>query len=346
MSLASDTESLATNLAAAWDAVVTKGGTRAQQANLYNIISALNPIGTPTDFQPISSSGKTDPVVVLAEMKEQLARVYNLLAQKRATIPPQRNFANLAAAILSIPDTISYVRFTYSNGTEQTIDDPTEAKNYMVGDTPAPNSDDITAIEYLVPMQNVNLGSSWTVIASNLPKLTHVEGIQNLYRARYIEAMLSNCPLYNEPLVFPTGAIEIHNLLNYSDSFNQPIVIPNSVTKLGDTIMHTVDTNPAFSSSVTIPNGVDCSEITRFLEGQNNFTGPLVVNTTSVPVSSAPASNDVVLIVHSPTSRAYTQGIQISGSGSSTWKAAFPDRAQAVSGPGTASYYRKLVLSN
>jgi hypothetical protein len=118
---------------------------------------------------------------------------------------------------------------------------------------------------------------------------------------------LASCPNFNSAITFPSGITTIQEgMLQNCTSFNQNITFPSSLTSLGAGCM--------FNCKAMIGT----------------------INVGSIDASNFPLSNNAFATTDS-TAACYVTGIEITGSGASSWTTHYPNSY-------TASYYRKLIL--
>lgn len=197
MSIADNLNNIYQAIKDSWDAVVQKGGARISPANLSNMITALNSIGTSTSVTPSTVTG-TDALSELETMSTHLSQLYDMVEAKSGIVPAQKNFENLAAAILSIPVgmlTIPELQEALNNGTAP--------KQYPAGtlvkDEYNGQVDNLVIVQYLDPTNNQDYGGAIGVMLSrNFPMHPDIvydyDPSFNSYKEQYFG---KNCNMYD-----------------------------------------------------------------------------------------------------------------------------------------------------
>lgn len=161
----------------------------------------------------------------------------------------------------------------------------------------------------------------------------------NLANVIFIGAnFMSGCSSFNQPVELPKVKEVGGYFMQNCTSFNSALTLNDSTEIIGDRFLISCS---AFAKSFTIPSGlISTSAVTnnpgqRFMNGCNNFTGPLVCN--SAATSKIPTDN-YSLGTTSTTAPMYVTGVTLTGTYASDWKTKLPDR--------TSSPYRKLVVGS
>lgn len=291
--------------AAAWDAIVAKGGAKSSQPNLINMVTALNEIGDPTSITPIAIPDNPTVGQNMVAMEALISQIYEQVSTKGGTLPSQKNMQNLADAILSIP-TGDYGTILYTNGnlTEAYHLASQEELNACAHTSTSSSAQPYTiSVGGLnIPSENVvgfDIGADGTLPTSFLEGCT---GLTTLIGQENIKAVpdrflmycysfdqpitipegvktigyyfLYGCKLFNSVVTLPSTLRDIGRLFIYDCAvFDQPIAFPEGLTYIPEGALSRC---AAFNSSVTIPSTVTTIE-TSFLKASTKYNQPLTL---------------------------------------------------------------------
>lgn len=142
---------------------------------------------------------------------------------------------------------------------------------------------------------------------------------------------LAQCYSLNSPLTIPSNVTQIGNyFLSGCSNFNSTITFPSGLTSISEAMLQNCT---SFNQNITFPDtltflGSGCMYNCKGMTG--------IINVGSINASNFPLS-DTSFATTDNTAACYVTGIEITGSGASSWMSHYPNR-------NTATYYRKLLL--
>lgn len=307
MSIASEIQDLNTNLTAAKNAVTTKGGT----------VGDTGLAGLATEIASIPSGGGITSYGTIKYTENSVDKTVEMVTED--------DFLEL-----TVGGDGAIIRINNTDINKSSI------KEVTVGDN----------VQYLpdkfcvgcAQLTTLTLPNSIHYIGNNvLQNCALLNSQLNMSNVRFIGSnFLYNCTTFNQPILLPK-IDEIGDYFMFGcSSFNSVITLNDGLLMIGSRFMQGCS---SFVQSFTVPSGLLDSNVfvynpgERFMHNCNNFTGPLVCNTsTKIP------TDNYTLGTTSSSAAVYTTGVTLTGPYAAQWKAALPDR--------TSSPYRKLIIGS
>lgn len=312
MSIATEITALGTNLAAAKNAVTTKGGT----------IGDTGLAGLATEIESIPSGGlPSGNWGTIKYTIEGVDKTYNL--------QNETDYLKLISA--------SNDRFYLNNDliTTASIKELELAEGIQF--IPSNFCQTANNLEKLTLPSTIKYIGDYCFMYNSI---THPVNLENV---AYIGAnFLAYSSTFNQPINLPNIVIIGGGFLYNDTSFNSSVTIGNKLISLGASFLRSCT---AFAQpSVTIPSSIEYRYPTSaalgmyFMSNCNNFSGTLICNAPTAASGLTLASDVNTLSTTSSTAAMYTTGITLTGTSAQAWKDAFPDRS--------TSPYRQLILGS
>lgn len=299
-----------------YGAVNSKGGTVPTQKNASNLVTAIYSIyddGTSVAPTPPPLNANIDET--LDNLETHLAECYAAVAAKKGTVPANKNWNNLSAAILSIPNVYGYLTYVDDNSNNEHVYAITSAAEMKKLGAPSATAgqlwdlelDSVTVSNALVrSFQFTPLGGAVKVdnFLAACEGLTLVEGTEYITTigayfcshctsldcpmsyagsvnqsgttARTGRGFLAGCTSFNSPITIPSGVTRIGaNFLENATDFNQPLTLPSTLQSIEGVFLQ----GTAFNQPLAIPEGVT-SIGSQFLMYCSAFDSPLTLPST------------------------------------------------------------------
>lgn len=311
MSIAENLQNINDALKEAWVAVGEKGATvPASNQNLVNLINRINSIGSGASVT--ASAVVNSPTVtgyIEDNLEAHLKQAYTSIRNREGVVPEEKNFANLATAIRSIPTHYASLVYTDANGTSQTYLVETSADMLKLDNSTYAStasrtieltgltlqSDQITECHIRPRARTLKL-TNFLAGCANLTTVTGSEHMQNVGNYFCASCPSLNCPLtychtgtltsdlasgflygctgFNSTITIPSSVIGIGDFfLQGCSTFNQPLVLPSGVRGIGMSFLSQCE---AFNQPLTIPNSVTQIR-SSFLYKCYSFNQPLTI---------------------------------------------------------------------
>lgn len=282
----------------------------------------------------------------IASISNHISQAYDALEEKGATIPAQKNLANLASAIetvsgggglfgdwgqISFKQDAEIITLPIENQVDFNTLASSSGASINIGGVSIARGD---VLEVSLGKECRNIPSYFLRSCSALVSLKNTEVIESIS-----DYFLCDCPLVSELILTNVKNIGVGFLRPVSTNtyasnpVNCNIVLGEQLISIdADFMLNCKNYNKPLripASVISIAGGFMCR--------CDNFTGPLTVETATVPNDPAGAK---AICATNEGSRAYTTGVRLAGSGASTWKAALADVKDS------ANYtFRKLILA-
>lgn len=279
-----------------------------------------------------------------------LTNTYNKIAAKGGTAPENKNMANLADAVDSIPTGGGgeIPQVPEFDGGQYGVIAYLDANNTVAYYTATSASDlrlstpyayipiKILPDGYIIYPSKVlaySIGSSTTSLPSSFlnycDKLRALYGFEESSISEIGSNFLNNCHSFDQPLTFPSTLSSISDyFLAGCYNFNKPITIPSSITNIGSDFLQNCH---AFDQPLTIPSSVTGIG-GYFMFDCWSFTGTLTIQTNATVSSSS-----YTLGTTNANAAMYVTGVTLAGVGAQRWKTTYNDKP--------VSPYRKLILA-
>lgn len=206
----------------------------------------------------------------ITSMYNNVKLAYDALATKGATLPQDKNLANLASTVESIVSgggnvpTGEYGKLIYADS----LEDSPSVKEAAINTV-----DDFNALCTAEP--SITLGGT------NIDKQTVLAFISAQMPNEIPAAFLSDCPhLDYSPITIPNNVTAIgDNFLAQANSYNQPITLSNTLTSIGNSFLASA---LRFNQPITFPTTLSTIG-SQFLYNAPLFNQPIIIeNITSI----------------------------------------------------------------
>lgn len=319
MSIAENLSNIEEALAEAFVAVAEKGAPASTEKNLMNLINAINVIGLGNSVTPRAvESSTTVTDYIENNLEYHLTQAYNAIANKSGAVPAQKSFANLPAAVRSIPPanygTMWYLndagqRTSYSLLIRQDLNNLGCSATFDEGTI---NRQVVFHDGLTIPRGRI-VGYDWGPAATSMPD-GFCSALPNFDHPIVVKAGViyslwayQRLDTFNSSFTVEEGVISLYNMLSRCPLFNQPITLPDSVVSFGADFL-SYDT--AFNQSIHLPPNITTG-LPAFRD-MDNFVGPLYIPAS---YSGGISTNPLILTGDKSNVPAFRQGVTITGPG-------------------------------
>lgn len=309
MSLLKAYSEIKSSLAEAWEATLEYVDDVWAEKNARNLVQALQTIpGSLT--VPLPNIPSVPTLSNEAEaLRDYLSLAYQLAADRKATMPSDANYVNLAATIRTIPRAHGIITYRDVDGGTKTyaITSSVEMRALSAGKL-SPETPWTLAFDSLTIASDQVLEFEWLPLAANdrvnyflcgCSNLTTVSGTEYLNvmgRAFCGGCPKLNCPItyiapqslnatdgddflwgcatFNSPVTIKVGAKYIGSSFLFNcEKFNQPLILPSTLLGIEDEFLSDCH---AFNQPLEIPAGLS-SLGSGFLQNCRSFNQPLTL---------------------------------------------------------------------
>lgn len=231
----------------------------------------------------------------LNKMIDGVTDFYNAVEEMGGTVPENKNYANMVAAVESIPlgplEPGDWGVIYYMNGGKevglklQSADDLTALRDqsipeFTIAGESIPRE---SIVRYAFGEQCTNIGNGFLSDLPNLEELINTQVIQTLG-----DLAFGYCPKLNCPIDFSNVTSMGENILQYCNTFDSPITLPESFS--GGFGYNFLLGCAAFNQPITLPNGIT-SIMSSFLSGCTSFNQPITIPGTVTVINGSFLSN-------------------------------------------------------